>query len=168
MVVFQTSGNLVRRTGKGYPLGLHGTESVNHGRKLCRFNWTIHDDRELRIYDSSCLVITKRVPLRKRKNEPDFVGSNGITADEAASAEGSEANSPPDDLLPLMSGFCSQTRHPDDLAGPEVLEKACGRSRRPARGRSPRQRPVVEHLDGAAVRRQCPLRGRPQGWLGAP
>ena len=82
-----------------------------------------------------CFSITNRVSLPICKNEPDFAGSSGIAADEVAGAEGSEANSQPDDLPPPMSGFSGQTLLPPTWLASDIFEKASSPSRRPTRGR---------------------------------
>ena len=80
-------------------------------------------------------------------NAPDFVGSDGTSADEVAGAEGSEANAQPDDLPPPMSGFSARP-HPPTRASTVKRPARTGRSTSQATS----HRIVAAPLDGVVVR----------------
>lgn len=96
---------------------------------------TIRDDRKPLYGNDLWLVPTVPVSLRICKNEPDFVGSNGMATDEVGGEDGSEAKSLPGDPTPLRSGFFTRPRPPRQQ---RLRGEASSQSRRPTRGRLPR------------------------------
>ena len=84
-----------------------------------------------------------------------------MAADEVAGAEGSEAKSPRTIHRPKTGPF-----GPNRSADASVMKRPVSPGDQLAGDLA--HGIVTEDVDGAVLRLQRPLRGRPQGWLGAP